>query len=422
MRARPLILGVLAATAVASCTGGATSTRSAAGGRPSVPNEILLLDTAGGPLAVDVPSGDVVFEGPGAIRSADGARIFTTTSAGGRTLLRTVNAATGEEVSRTSVPGDLTIRVVSANGRQVALMEPLPAGYDAWTPVPRSHTTIVVADPSGTSERERYRLRGNFEPEAFSTDGAQLFLIQYLPAEAPAVYRVTVLDLGSGRVFPAIGPYKAPAERMPGTRLEQVASPDGSKLYTLYTSERPGFAPHEAPVARNAVVSFVHVLSLTEGWAHCVGLPKPLWHQPASAEAMAVSPDGSTLYVVDADKGLVVAMDSGSLEVSRPHRVDLPAPGRRTTAVVSRDGGTLYVGTAGDGGAVTAIDTTSFDVGRIWSTPAGVSGLGPSLDGSRLYVAMADRLDVLDVTSGRDLAAVDVPTPAPIVAVSAIAG
>jgi hypothetical protein len=419
MRARALIFVVLTATAVASCT--ADRTPAPSNGDPSVPNETLLLATAGGPLAVAVPSGDVVIDGQGAIASTDGARIYTSESTGSRTILRSLAASSGEELSRSSVRGDLSIRVVSATGTQAALMEPLGPGQDAWTPVPRSHTTIVVADPSGANDAERYRLRGNFEPEAFSTDGSRLFLIQYLPAETPAVYRVTVLDLTRGRVYPVFGPYKAPAERMPGTRLEQVPAVDGSKLFTLYTSDRPGFAPHDAPVPANAVVSFVHVLSLAEGWAHCVGLPNALWRQPASAEAMAVSPDGSTLYIADADKGLVVTLDTGLLDVGGPFRVDLPAPGSRTTATLSADGSTLFVGTAGGGGAVTAVDTTSFEVTKTWSTGDAVSGLGLSLDGSRLYVALTDRLEVLNAANGRDLGDVSVPSPAPIQAISAIA-
>jgi sugar lactone lactonase YvrE len=55
------------------------------------------------------------------------------------------------------------------------------------------------------------------------------------------------------------------------------------------------------------------------------------------------------------------------------------------------------------------------------STGAGVSGLGLSLDGARLYVALTDRLEVLNATSGRDLGDVSVPSPAPIQAISAIA-
>jgi hypothetical protein len=417
MRARALILVVVMATA-AAC--------SAEGARPddasgSVPKETLLLATADGPFAVDVPSGAVVVDGRGAIASADDARIYTSKPSGSRTLLDTIDAANGAEVGTTSVRGRLEVRVVSADGRQVAMMEPLAPGYDAWTPVPRSSTTLVVADPTGASSPTTYRLDGNFEPEAFSTSGAQLFLIQYLPAETPSVYRVTVLDLRNGEVRPAIGPFKGPAERMPGTRLEQVPAADGSKLFTLYTSARPGFAPHDAPVPANAVVSFVHVLSLDEGWAHCIGLPKPLWGQPGSAEAMALSPDGRSLYIVDADKGLVVVMDTESLDTTAPYRVRLPAPGSATTATVGDGGRTLFVGTAGDGGAVTAIDTETLNVTRRWSTGGGVSGLGLSLDGERLYVALPDRLEVLSAASGDDLGGVTVSSPSPIQSIRPIA-
>ena len=88
--------------------------------------------------------------------------------------------------------------------------------------MPRSRTSIVVADPTGAPQTRTFDLRGNFEPEAFSTDDRLLFMIQHLPAEAPTVYRVTVLDLKSGRVVPVFGPFKGPSERMPGIRLQQV--------------------------------------------------------------------------------------------------------------------------------------------------------------------------------------------------------
>jgi hypothetical protein len=417
MRARALILVVVAAAAAACSAEGARPDASSR----SVPNETLLLATADGPLAVDVPSGAVVVDGRGAIASVDDARIYTATPSGSGTLLNTIDTATGEQIATTSLRGRIDVRVVSGDGRKVAMMEPLAPGYDAWSPVPRSSTTLVVADPTGVSSPATYRLRGNFEPEAFSTSGTELFLIQYLPAETPSVYRVTVLNLRTGEVRPAIGPFKGPAERMPGTRLAQVPAVDGSKLFTLYTSARPGFAPHDAPVPANAVVSFVHVLSLDEGWAHCIGLPKPLWGQPASAEAMALSPDGRSLYIVDADKGLVVVMDTESLDTSNAYRVRLPAPGSRTTATVGDDGGTLFVGTAGGGGAVTAIDTASLDVSKRWSTDGGVSGLGLSLDGARLYVALPDRLEVLSAASGDALGGVIVSSPSPIQSISPIA-
>jgi len=421
MRARLFVLFVSAALAAGSCTSRPASRdlhREA-----SIPAETVLLDTADGPLVVDVPAGDVLVDGRDAVASADGARLYASSVAHGRTTIRTIDAATGSMISTRSVRGRLQARVVSSSGTRVALTEPLAPGADAWTPVPRTRTEIVVAGPDRGSPVDRYHLAGNFEPEAFSSDGRWLFLIEYQPADAPELYRVTMLDLRGGTVLPAFGPAKSPTEAMPGTRLEQVPAVDGSQLFTLYTSERPGFAPHDAPVPANAIVSFIHVLSLADGWAHCVTLPKAFWHQPASAEAMAVSPDGATLYLVDADKGLLMTMDTATLQVSEPRRVALPAPGGRTTATVVGDGSTLFVGTAGGGGgAVTSIDTSTFRPIATWSTPAPVSGLGTSLDGARLYVGVAGGLEVLSASTGHDLGDVVIPTPAPIEAVSAIVG
>ena len=147
------------------------------------------------------------------------------------------DAATGDQVSTTTIRGDLDVRVASDSGNAVALMEPLPDGVDPWTPVPRARTTIVVADPTGARDPRTYHLRGNYEPEAFSIEDSRLFLIQYLPAEAPAVYRVTVLDLADGDVYEVHGRFKTAPERMPGIRLRQVFDRTTSQLYTLYSTE-----------------------------------------------------------------------------------------------------------------------------------------------------------------------------------------
>ena len=61
-----------------------------------------------------------------------------------------------------------------------------------------------------------------------------------------------MLDLAREKLLPVFGPFKGPAERMPGTRLSQLLAPDADQLYTLYTSSRPGYAPHGAPVANDA--------------------------------------------------------------------------------------------------------------------------------------------------------------------------
>jgi hypothetical protein len=411
---RKLVVALsVAALGAAACT---QDTQEGKASQP-VPRETLLLGTEAGPLVVQVPSGSVLFERPGAVASLGGSWLLSAVPSAGSTLLQTVDGADAEPASSVRVDGNLDVRVVAESGRAVALMDPLPDGWDPEVPLPRSRTPIVVADPTGAAETRTYDLRGNYEPEAFSTDDRRLFMIQHLPAETPTVYRVTVLNLRTGRVVPVFGPFKGPAERMPGIRLQQMLSPNADQLYTLYSSARPGYAPHHAPVANGATVSFVHVLSLQDGWAHCVGLPEELWDRPASEQAMATSPNGRHLYIADPTLGLVTVMDTASLEI-RTHAVDLSVSGvRRTSAVVSGDGSALFVATAGEHPGITRIDTDTFEVVRTWATDD-VSGLGLSADGERLYVAFDDRVQVVDATTGSELAGVAVASPAPIERVS----
>ena len=159
----------------------------------------------------------------GAVPAGGWSSLFQTMPDGTGTSLRTLDPTTGAVASSIALKGSLSIRAVAGDGTMVALAKPPPAGTDVWTPVPRRHTTIVVADPSGGNEPETYRLDGNLEPEAFSNDGEDLFVIQYLPPEKPSLYRVASLELeGDGDVYPVLGRFKTWARRMPGTRLEQV--------------------------------------------------------------------------------------------------------------------------------------------------------------------------------------------------------
>ncbi|HET7869165.1 MAG TPA: hypothetical protein VFM85_02465 [Actinomycetota bacterium] len=418
-----LVIVMAVVSAAAACTEGAQPSSNADASDGSVPQETLLLGTDSGPLGIRVPAGSIVFDRAGAVASPDGSLVFAASRRGRSTVLQTIEGTTGEVVSRTRVPGALEVRVVSGRGRRLALMTPLPDGWDPNRPIPRSRTTIVVADPTGARESRSYELSGNFEPEAFSTDSQRLFMIQHLPAETPTVYRVTVLDLMRGRVKPVFGPFKSPPERMPGTRLQQVFAPDGGTLYTLYTSSRPGYAPHGAPVPSDASVSFVHVLSLSEGWAHCVGLPRELWNQPASAQALAVSSDGTHLYIVDSVRGLVSVMDTETLAILRLETIDFGhSVVAETSAKLSADDATLFVGIGGERSDLYAIDTTTFDVRHRWPVSGDLSSLGLSADGLRVYLALGDHLAVVDPTTGANLLAVPFTSPAPIAQVSALGG
>jgi hypothetical protein len=423
MRVRLLVTMTVLALLTAACTGSIAPGTPDANGRTPV-EDTLLLGTPGGPLLVRVPVGSVLFDGPGAVSSLGGGWVLTAAASDGSTLLEAHEGSTGRILSTATIPGELEARIVSESGRAVAMMEPLPKGWDPAVPFPRARTRIVVADPTGERETISLNLRGNFEPEAFSTNDDQLFLIQHLPAETPSAYRVTVLDLVREKLLPVFGPFKGPAERMPGTRLSQLLSPGADQLYTLYTSSRPGYAPHGAPVANDAAVSFVHVLSLQDGWAHCVGLPKSMWDRPSSEQAMATTPDGNYLFVIDAGRGLVAALHTESLKV-RTTPLDIPVEGdiARTAAQVSPDGRTLLVSVAdGEGSVVTAFDAATFEEIDSWRLEGVVSGLDFSSDGSSVYVAMQGQVVVLDARDGLEIGAVPVPTDDTVVRVTALAG
>lgn len=420
MRLRPLVTVSVLVLAAACTSPQAATDQPPQPERQTLESGSVLLGGLGGPVLVQVPSGSVLFEAEGAVASLGGHWVVGVTHADGETLLDTRDATTGEVIASERVPGRLDASVVSESGRAVALMDPLPEGWDRSIPLPRSSTRIVVADPTGAADPRTYDLVGNFEPEAFSVDDGMLFLLQHLPAETPTAYRVTSLDLSSGDVRPVRGPFKGPAERMPGIRLQQILGPDASQLFTLYSSARPGYTPHETLSADGRIIAFVHVLGLRDGWAHCIGLPKAFWDRPASEQAMATSPDGRSLYVVDAALGEIAVMDTDSLEM-RTGSVDLRMRDiANTSAVLSADGQTLYVATSRGSTAISAIDISTFDVLERWELDVAVTGLGLSSDGEHLLAATADGLEVLDVATGEEIGVVEVHTPAPATKVLAL--
>lgn len=397
MRTGNLALASLTLLSLAACTPRTPVDRAVA---PAAPAELLFLRTPGGPAAVNARSGRIVFQELGAVPRADWSELFAATHDGGGTLLHTLDPATGRDVASVRLRGELTIRAVAGDGSAVALMEPPPAGTDPWTPVPRERTTIVVADPTGKSDAETYRLDGNLEPEAFSTDGEMLFVIQYLPPTDPSLYRVAELELDDGDIYPVLGRDKSWAERMPGTRLEQVLAPDGGQLYTLYSSQPASYAGGFDPVQAGGdePVAFVHVLSLDEQWAFCLGLPRRLWGAPAGEQAMAATPDGSRLFVTDPARDTVSVINSRRMKILRTVTVDFGTDdASHAAAAVSPDGSTLYVGT---GEGVVALDAGSLGVRYRWPTDAPPIALELSVDGSRLYVAVADHVSVLDPATG----------------------
>jgi hypothetical protein len=367
------------------------------------PESAVLLGSSTGVTALDPRNGRVLFSSEGVPTLGDWSMVFRTTSSGGGTILEARQSATGEVVSSISIPGALSVRVASQDGSRVALMRPLPAGAAPWDPEPRASTMIVVADPNGSEEPTRFQLKGNFEPEAFSADGTALYMISYVPPRAPVAYRVTQLDLATGKVSPLTAG-KGVAETMSGTRLEQLAPPDGTFLFTLYTTQPAGYG--EVRAGEGRPVAFVHTLNLDEGWAHCIGLPKELWGGEPADEAMAVSPDGRSLYVVDTARD-VIAVLSVDLDTWGEMRTEIfdfgPADAGETQAAVAPDG-TLFVTR---GSEVVEVDTATFERVGQWTTEDSVLAMGFGED--ELFLLEPGSIEVVDRSTARRVRAIASP-------------
>jgi YVTN family beta-propeller protein len=218
-------------------------------------------------------------------------------------------------------------------------------------------------------------------------------VVEYLPPSDPTRYRVRRLDLRTEEV---VGVYTVDAElqeAMEGTARVQASSPDGRRLYTLYTVAGPGGTRR----------AFVHVLSLDELWAHCVDLPPVFETASERSIAIAVAPDGRRLYVADADTGTVAEVDTEALAVTRTVQAAFGSRGGTAHGAVGSDG-RLYLG---KGSGLSSLDVSTLSAGRSWEMAGRITGIQVANDGGRVYVGLKDRIVVLDSATGETLGELD---------------
>ncbi|MGH2724889.1 MAG: YncE family protein [Actinomycetota bacterium] len=346
------------------------------------PDDVLFLQTAGGITLVKAVPDAVAISLSGAVPSTDWSAVVRTMRRKGETRIVAHDTTSGARLWSREISGRFEVKVAADRAGLVALGTPVVGtGY----PVGRSSTTLVVLD--GGSEPRTITLEGNYEPEAFSTDGQSLFVVEYVPPRHPDRYRVRRLDLGTEEV---VGVYTVDAElqeTMRGTARVQAASPDGKRLYTLYSLKE----------ADGTKRSFVHVLSLDELWAHCVDLPAGFATGSERRVALSVSPDGSRLYVADATTEEVAEVDTEALAVTRSSPVAFASPGAPAHAVYGPDG-VLYLAS---GRWLRAADASTLTEARSWDMAGKITGIQAATDGIRLYVGLEDRIIILDTATGR---------------------
>jgi hypothetical protein len=355
----------------------------AACGGPEPIDDLLFLQTPAGVTVVRADATAPTFRATSAVPSRDWSTVVKTRLDMGVTYVTASLPASGTELWAGETPGRWNAKVVSEDGQMAALGPTGERPYN-WG---RRHTQLTVVD---RDDRERkFGLKGNFEPEAFSTDKSDLFVLQYRPARAPTSYQVRRLNLRTGKLWDIYTPDKHLQEAMRGDARVQAVSPDGRRLYTLY-SLRTAHGTH----------SFVHVLDLDEKWAHCIDLPQN-FGIGASSTALSVSEDGERLFVANGAAHAVAEVDTQLLRVARWEAVDFGEPKR---AVAAQTDNTLYVGV---GSSMTAIDTETLTPQESWTMKERIRGIQIEHDPDYLYVGLRDVVLVIDPVSGKRLKSVD---------------
>lgn len=379
--------------------------------RPVAP--ILVTDGAGRISLIDPRTGEAAFTVTDAVRAPNGSSIYRAEKVGETTVIEMLDPQSGEVISSTEVGGKLEIRAVSPLGAAVALMTARPPSVDLYVPEPREYTSINVVWSEGREPRN-YTLKGNFEPETFSTDETTLFLLEFFPPTDPDRYFVRQLDLETGDITGVVTPDQELGielnPEMRGHARAQVMAPDGSFLFSLYTIESGETPVHDPADPHTDRWAFVHTLNLKEKWSHCIFLPVPFGTAAESAMSLAISGDGKDLFVIDAATENVARIDARKLRVDTAEKIPgLYSNEARPVAVGPE---VVYIG-LGDSvlemGRESLIPNAAFVVTASGSGSLPIQGLELAPDGRTLRIAHGASISVLDMPSERVVATLKSP-------------
>ena len=381
---------------------------------PPPSNRLLITDDAGTVSLIDPEQSTPVFSIDSAVAAPDGETIFRTKPEGADTQVDELDATNGSVVATQVVSGRLEIVAVSPDGDAVALMPEYGGNAGIYAPAPREQTSITVVRRDG-SEPRTYDLEGNFEPETFSLDEDTLFLVEFWPPMDPDRYFVRQLDLEAGAIREAYSPEVVIEPAMRGKARAQALDPDGEYLYTLYSIDGNADPLHDPTAVApddGEYWSFIHVLDLREEKSICIFLPNMFGRWSEDRIGMGISPDGSSLYVVDAITGSIAVVDTESHQVDGVVQVDKiqmdRAHAQRPSVVVGSKG-RLYV-TKGSYIVIELDATDGFEatdaIGVNVDEP--IHGLNISPDGVYLRMAVGNEIVIFDLAKGEEVRSVTV--------------
>jgi DNA-binding beta-propeller fold protein YncE len=336
----------------------------------------------------------------------DWGRIFTAAPAGGKTTIRDVAVQPGMPGPKVDIDGTWQLPTLgpdplpvglSSDGSTLILVEASPPAGSATSATTRF--AVLSAVPLEGPARI-ITLRGRFDYDAVSPDGSTLYVVQHLDANEGGRYQVRSVSAATGEMAEGvIADKRNIEEQMAGYPLAQVRRPDGLVL-TLY---------------QGTEFAFIHALNTVEGWAVCIDLPASgLDDAKAAADwGLASSPDGGSVYAVNATLGLIADVDPAQLGLRRSasvrplagsgivlakfgHQESGPT-GRRV--IVGPDGKAVYA--AGAGG-ILALDASTLKVTATFAEETPVDALAVTPDGGTLYALLRDghivRIDAATAT------------------------
>jgi hypothetical protein len=296
---------------------------------------------------IEPGEGRILFNLADGIVSRDWHTLVTLAPDGASTRIQVTTPEGGDLPRHVSVPGAWRLPTIgvtkqavglSADGTSLVLEEaidPVPA-----SPAKTARTRFALVDTSGSKAPRVVTLDGAFVFDALSPDGRFLYLLEYPGGADPTHYQVRRLDVATGALQDgAIVDKRNIDEQMNGYALTQEVGRNGM-TYTLY---------------RGPTGAFIHALDTTQGIAFCIDLPGT---EDESSDrngdwSLVADPSGSFLYVTDPAEHRVSAIDLTDYTIAREKQIGSlpsivfaklestkPAGGR---AALSPDGTTLYV-------------------------------------------------------------------------------
>jgi DNA-binding beta-propeller fold protein YncE len=401
MRTLASILTVVALLGACG-TPSATTAPSASPVPPPAAERVYLATDRG--VSVVGQNGSVLRELPRGAATLDWSAFYTV-EPGATTTVRVLDPETGAERKRIQVPGRYDLGSayrVSPTGlsRSGALL--------TLEAAPRpTESGFAVVDTRNDSVRT-VTTPGEMSVDVVSDDGRSLYLVEH---KADNRYNVRIFDLGLGRLdAKPIGDLKEVEVSTPANVARGLmagiyqASVDGKLSgwhFSLYSN--PGRRP------------FIHALNVTGRYATCI-LDLPVGAGPSAPGywTMVLSPGGGQLYAANAVEGTVSRYNADTLQSMQWKALKRTAtattatidPG--TAAAISPEGYRLYV--VAEAGVV-VVDTATLTLKAHLVPDRPVRSIALSPDGRRLYALSqgGTTLWALDAMSGQPLATSTVP-------------